>query len=390
MRLLGAKTEIPAKIRQAARIPELDGLRGIAITLVVVFHCFYFNPGPGHHTTGLIRTTYVYLERFFAMGWTGVDLFFVLSGFLIGGILLDVRASPRYFKTFYLRRLYRIVPIYYAWIFVYLLLAAFSGEFLIGMRMASGLFLFLQNFGFRYSSQLAGAWFLPTWSLAVEEQFYLMAPLVMRLLSSRRLYALLGTTILAAPVLRILIRYYVPSGAAALSFSYTLMPCRADALAIGILAALLWRNQVFRVWLDDHGHFLYALTGIFLVGVAALGARSPSSDSLPMQSVGYTWIAVFYALVMILVLARSAGPSAVIARTHWLGEIGRVSYCLYLIHDAVRFGGGLLIKKVSPHAASWEFVAGNAVAAVISYLIARLSWTYFEHPLLRRGHEFKF
>jgi peptidoglycan/LPS O-acetylase OafA/YrhL len=106
--------------------------------------------------------------------------------------------------------------------------------------------------------------------------------------------------------------------------------------------------------------------------------------------VGYTWIAIFYALVMIVAMTRSAGPIAVIARTRWLAEIGRVSYCLYLIHDEVRFGWQLLITHVFPHVAAWELVAANGLAAVIAYLIARLSWTYFENPLLRRGHEFKY
>jgi peptidoglycan/LPS O-acetylase OafA/YrhL len=377
------------KTSQTGRISELDGLRGVAISLVVVYHYLYFNPGAGHQTTGVIRTVYVHLERFFALGWTGVDLFFVLSGFLIGGILLDVRASPNYFKTFYLRRFYRIVPIYYLWIAAYILVCAFSSE-VFRPRMTAGLFLFLQNFGFEYHSQMATAWFLPAWSLAVEEQFYLLAPLVIRLVSRRGLYTLLATVIAAAPILRTWIHYHVPYNGVSLSLAYTLMPCRADALAIGILMALLWRNRTFRAWLGDHGYFLYALTGVFLVGFAILGALSPSLDSLPMQSVGYTWIAIFYALVMILAMTRSAGPIAVIARTRWLAEIGRVSYCLYLIHDEVRFGWQLLIAHIFPHVAAWELVAANGLAAVIAYLIARLSWAYFENPLLRRGHEFKY
>jgi peptidoglycan/LPS O-acetylase OafA/YrhL len=376
--------------RQTARIPELDGLRGVAISLVIVYHYFYYNPGAGHHTTGLIRKTFVFLEKFFAVGWSGVDLFFVLSGFLIGGILLDVRASPHYFKTFYLRRFYRIVPIYYAWISAYLLLTSCSGEFFGRARMVAALFLFLQNFGLQYSSGLADAWFLPAWSLAVEEQFYLIAPLVIRLMSRRKLYLLLIAVILAAPTLRIWIYQHIPVRPGSLPLDYTLMPCRADSLAIGILAALLWRNLVFREWLTGHRNLLRALTGLFLVGMLALFAWTPLKNSQLVQCVGITWIDVFYGLVMMLALAAPAGLTAVFARTHWLAEIGRVSYCLYLIHDAVRFGAGLLVKTASPYAPSWALVAANAVAAVISYLISRVSWVYFEHPLLRRGHQWKY
>jgi len=168
------------------------------------------------------------------------------------------------------------------------------------------------------------------------------------------------------------------------------MPCRADALAVGIMAALLWRNASFRIWLAGHLNALYITTGVFLAGFITLGARYPASGALPMQTIGYTWIAILYGLVMVSAMTSSAGPIAVVARTYWLREIGRVSYCLYLIHDAMRFGAALLIRSIIVHPPSWELVAGNGVAAIVSYLLARLSWTYFEYPLLRRGHSFKY
>jgi peptidoglycan/LPS O-acetylase OafA/YrhL len=131
------------------------------------------------------------------MGWTGVDLFFVLSGFLIGGILTDVRGSQTYFKTFYIRRVLRIVPIYYGWIVLYVALMQFAGPF-VRARSNSGImpttgfpiylhFPFLQNLGLIALGGLAGAWFGHTWSLAVEEQFYLLSPLLVRLLPVRKL-----------------------------------------------------------------------------------------------------------------------------------------------------------------------------------------------------------
>src|ERR1700730_2320684 len=207
-----------------SRIPELDGLRGIAIALVVVFHYFYFSPTPDYHRTGLVYRLFLYLERVIAFGWTGVDLFFVLSGFLIGGILLEVRESPQYFKTFYLRRFYRIIPVYFAWILCYILVMAVAGSFLAAHTShanndlwGSGhwlliQFLFLQNFGTLNSlPSIAWIWFSPTWSLAVEEQFYLVAPLVIRFLSKTALYVFLATAILMAPALRVWIYYAMPA-----------------------------------------------------------------------------------------------------------------------------------------------------------------------------------
>src|ERR1700722_1960142 len=92
------------------RILELDGLRGVAILVVVSGHYFAV---PGTGMTSFLN------GYWFRLGWTGVDLFFVLSGFLIGGILLEVRASPRYFKTFYIRRFFRVMQLYCAWLFLH-------------------------------------------------------------------------------------------------------------------------------------------------------------------------------------------------------------------------------------------------------------------------------
>jgi peptidoglycan/LPS O-acetylase OafA/YrhL len=135
------------------------------------------------------------------MGWSGVDLFFVLSGFLIGGILMDARGSVSYYHTFYVRRFCRIIPIYYAWITAYILLVGLAGakvQVLSNSGVAPPLnlsiysyYLFLQNLHIASLAGLAGAWFGHLWSLAVEEQFYLLAPLVIRFVAPRKLTSVL-------------------------------------------------------------------------------------------------------------------------------------------------------------------------------------------------------
>jgi peptidoglycan/LPS O-acetylase OafA/YrhL len=387
-----------ANLRTSKRVPELDGLRGAAILLVVIVHYFSFNPYG--HASGWTQSFSVIVARTISMGWTGVDLFFVLSGFLIGGILLDARDSPHYFKTFYVRRFFRIIPIYYGWMAAYVALMAVAGPFLRA-HVAAGavpdgrhqylvLLLFLQNFGLLGHSVIAGAWFWPTWSVAVEEQFYLVVPSVVRFLSRRALYVFLFVVIGVAPLLRLWIHHHFPVPNTGLDYSYILMPCRADAFAIGILAALFWRSAGFRAWLGVHGRMLAVLCAGSLAGVAALVHWYPAYNSLPMISVGYTWIAGFYAIILIAAIGKPAGAIARFTRMGWLREFGRVSYCFYLIHLALRLILQILVRAVAGPTGAWEEIGISIAAIALSYEFARLSWNYFEYPLLRRGHSYHY
>ena len=387
-----------ANLRTSKRVPELDGLRGAAILLVVIVHYFSFNPYG--RAGGLIQSFDVIAARTISMGWTGVDLFFVLSGFLIGGILLDARNSPHYFKTFYVRRFFRIIPIYYGWIAAYVALMAVAGSFLrahvAGGAVPDGrhqylvLLLFLQNFGLLGHSVIAGAWFWPTWSVAVEEQFYLVAPSVIRFLSRRALYIFLFLVIGGAPLLRLWVHYHFPVPNTDLDYSYMLMPCRADAFAIGILAALLWRSAGFRAWLGVHGRALAGICAGWLAGVAALVHWYPAYNSIPMISVGYTWIAGFYGIILILAIGKPGGAVARFTRMGWLREFGRVSYCFYLIHLVLRLILQILVRAAAGPTGPWGEIGISIAAIALSYGLARLSWNYFEYPLLRRGHAYHY
>jgi peptidoglycan/LPS O-acetylase OafA/YrhL len=369
------------------RIPELDGLRGLAILLVVSVHYLYdpdANLPLGLH----------FLQNFFVLGWTGVDLFFVLSGFLIGGILLDVRSSPNYFKTFYIRRFFRIVPLYYAWIFCLIGVLLLTGTPLQTQSSQPGVnwslwghLLFLQNWWLIHQPHLAVWWLGVTWTLAIEEQFYLVAPFVVRFLSRRRLITLLSVVILAAPCLRIILRLLMHRPVLA---NYRWTPFRADALALGMLAAVLWRDPEFRSWLVRNKNILYAVFGLLLAGMFALGIWFPKPDRSLTQTVGFSWIALFYVSLLLIVLTDVAGPLARVARIGWLGEWGRISYCIYLIHAAVKYCCTNLTTHNATQITQWRNGVAILLSIAISFAIAKLSWTFFESPLIQKGHQYKY
>lgn len=374
-----------------SRIPELDGLRGIAILSVVLMHYFY-NPDP--RLTGTVHQ----IQRIFALGWTGVDLFFVLSGFLIGGILMDQRDSPSYFKTFYLRRAFRILPIYYLWICLFILIILVGGPFLrshthSGILPALNLdiyrhFLFLQNLWDVDYTTLAIWWFSPLWSLAIEEQFYLIAPLLVRYLPQRLLPPVLGAVVVVAPILRILVRLH--SGTDVNWPAYRLMPCRADSLAIGILLAWAWRSDAIRARILGKPAQLYLAFGVLLAGMAGIWWRYPNPNDPVTQSIGYSVIALFYAVLLIMSIGLPSGPVAIFVRWRPLQEFGRISYCLYLIHLGIGyFCFGFLTRSIV-HFSDWRSGLVGVFSLSVAYGFCRLSWTYFEHPLVQRGHRYKY
>jgi peptidoglycan/LPS O-acetylase OafA/YrhL len=382
-------------IRHAAkgRIPELDGLRGTAILSVLSFHYVSQQGAAAHGTMAAL------LQRLVVLGWSGVDLFFVLSGFLIGGILMDARESPSYFRTFYARRFFRIIPIYYLWILAYIALIGFAGAKVqalsnSGLRPTLGFsvyahFLFLQNLGLPVAALagLAGAWFGHLWSLAVEEQFYFLAPAVVRWTDPRHLPARLCVAIALVPLIRISLLKILHVSP---SLVTVLMPCRADALGMGMLAAVLWRHTFSRDWMQRNVGKLYGALVALLVGVAALWMWSPQSSTLGMQTVGFTWLALFYAILLLLALLRSSGPIATVMRIGWLRDLGTVSYCVYIIHIAVNVGLHAVLLRASPRIATPRGATVTVLAAFLTYGIAKLSWISYENPLLRRGRTFKY
>lgn len=372
----------------SGRIPELDGLRGTAILLVFIAH---YLGGAGHIQ---LRPWLRHLFAATNIGWSGVDLFFVLSGFLIGGILIDARESPHYFRAFYMRRVHRILPIYYLWILLYAVIvsAALFGApdpFSVSARdllQVPVQLLFLQNLQFTlYPFQ--NAWFVVTWSLAVEEQFYVFAPPLIRFLSPRKLvYVLAGATV-AAPIFRFAVfRYWFPG---TLAPSY-LLPCRADTLALGVLLAIAWRNPAFRSFLDRQRHSLQLTLLLLFLGACASIPWMVGDISLFRATVGYSLLAALYGCLLLLVLTQTHCWLASIMRWKPLRSLGAISYCVYLIHLTILLLAHRLILHGAPQFYNLPGIAVTILAAAMTFALAALSWRYFEKPLIRRGHTYAY
>jgi len=373
---------------QKGRVPELDGLRGLAILLVLVWH--YAAPRFGPKDPGLLGPIWV------AMGvsWTGVDLFFVLSGFLIGGILLDNQASPNYFTTFYIRRVCRIFPLYYLLIFSLLLVESFGlgrGSpgltWLMRGRLPYWAYTtFTQNVVMIHEGWGA-RWLAVTWSLAVEEQFYLVLPLLIRMIHRTRMVQLLILCILIGPASRLVLNFVVPELRFAGLF---LMPCRADTLLLGVLGACVVRSP--EIWDDlcKNRRKVYALFGVLLAGFVLLMHTSPSPLGGQMNYWGRSWVALFYLILLLIPLIDRDGFVACLLRSHWLRQLGVISYGVYMLHEVVL---GLIVGEIfhrNPEVGGLSSIGPILIALVVTILAATILYHLVEKPILRVGHSYKY
>jgi peptidoglycan/LPS O-acetylase OafA/YrhL len=363
----------------ARHLPELDGLRGVAILLVIVCHYVYGSlPRRG---TAALRST-------MSWTWSGVDLFFVLSGFLIGGILLANRESPRYYRTFYLRRACRILPIYVVVVGAAFAFTALAEQGLVPAASFRRLLppwtylTFTQNLFMAYYNGFGSQFLAPTWSLAVEEQFYLLVPLVVRLVPPWRLPLVLLTGILAAPALRLWLGT-LEGGTAPLA-AYVLMPARADALLLGVLAAWAWREEQFRRFVRGAGAWLILPPALCAVAVAVLARRGGDVLSPEMAHGGFSWLALGYTF-MVLAAARHA-PGLKLLRWGPLAALGRISYTTYLLHLPILRIVHFTLRGDFPSITGGTAQAVTVLAFALTLVLAALSWRFFEGPIVRWGH----
>jgi peptidoglycan/LPS O-acetylase OafA/YrhL len=369
-----------AVAEESVRIQALDGLRGVAILLILMLHLTRW--GQLHQTAGIDALYY----RIALAGWVGVDLFFVLSGFLITGILLDAKGGPGFFRTFYTRRVLRIFPLYYTFLalFFFVLLPLFPA---LGLGDPAGEqgwhWLYLQNFQLARDGWPEHLALGHLWSLAVEEQFYLLWPLVVFASSRRGLTMACLVIVAASPLIRIALHLQGNAVAA-----YALMPARMDTLAFGALLAILARQPsgLVRVqrWLKPAGWgAAFALLPI------AARHRGLYSEGLLVQAVGYSLLAVAFSA-----MAASAVTAAPASRTHRLLAapilvfFGKYSYGIYVLHQPLldclaRIGFSARVVPSVFGSGLPGLLLFSVVGGIASVGLALLSWHLLEQPFLR-------
>ncbi len=365
--------------------PALDGLRGVAVLLVIWFHssciilpqCFVITRDVAQLSD---FNHFYYIATMF--GHTGVDLFFVISGFLITGILIDTRNDQNCLKNFYIRRSLRIFPLYYAALLLFITYIALSSNIseVMGTQMLMHVF-YLQNW---WPTFRTGEFDMisHTWSLAVEEQFYLFWPLLFLSFYKGRIREVL-------PLCCFLIffswflRFYL-SDIEKYKLAYTSTISRLDTLILGALLSVVCHHYLDI--LKKQAHIFKYLAIISFLGLVAFfyfNAQTTNIAHAQMTKIGLTGFSIFYTILLAYIfLGKRNSITHKLFNIHFLRQNGKISYGLYVIHVPVLYAikrSGLLNEM-----GFWtQHGAIMILGYTASFLLASLSYKYFEKPILK-------
>ena len=362
---------------------RLDVTRGIAVLLVVVFHTARIYQEPG-----LMNTLWTALTN---SVWCGVDLFFVLSGFLITGILLDSRHHEKYFINFYARRSLRIFPLFYGvliGIFLVLPLIAPQVRTMNFWQTLSErqiwLWTYLQNFlQAQGSHQLPGLGHF--WTLAVEEQFYWVWPLVVYFIPSRKLLRVALLILLLTPILRIVLLSHEVTPWAIRELTFT----RIDSLVWGATAAIILRSPEVLALANKWSIRLKIGSAAFLLGVMAIVGELKYESEI-MVTVGYTAVACLFACLIFEMAQRPVPAREPTLLEKSLAWFGTISYGLYVFHVPISLGVLAGLKKYTTLDGIPRGIAAFFLTLVLSCIVAFISWKLWEEPWLRLKKRFSY
>lgn len=365
-------------------MPELDSIRGLAVLGVVFVHGFYYAAG-----TSVFHSPFAKAVIYASMpGRMGVNLFFVLSGFLITGILIDSRNELNYYRTFYIRRALRILPVYYLLLGVLLLIRSSNWPFVAFSAV------YLSNLAPLFGVPLA---YSVLWSLSVEEHFYLFWPAFVRRLSLKMLGFCAAAVVLLSPLIRLL-NFYMASHDPARHFAANFYTWNSlDGLASGALVAILLRTVKLerrRLWrlaatLLAIGFAIFAL-GLPFGVLTRGGAVGAAFQATP-------WNFAFAGLLLIFLLIGTSEQKRLVNRPV-LQFFGEISYGLYLWHLLIFGVYDAVVIRLLPQFAAFtrnDSMVNNTdrtfgflclrfvIAGALSVLVAWTSRRYYEEPFLR-------
>ncbi len=313
----------------------------------------------------------------------GVDLFFVLSGFLIGGILLDKRKTNNLFRAFWVRRAARILPVYVLLLLTYeiALIARpwLASPWLDGWLLHGPLPLwtyltFTQNYAMELTSNTGSYWVAATWSLAVEEQFYLLLPLLIYLLDRRKTVYLAIACIVGAPIVRVLLGLGVGG-----FFQVVSLPARMDALMMGVLVACMVRSPVVLALVRR----VRPTIDMIVLGLIALYIDNRLFDWQPTLLFSFLTLVFGYLILRIFIV--DPGPYRAFFGSPLLVGVGGISYAWYMCHEAVN---GIVHGILFGHAPVISNSVELATAAGVILLSAGLALSVgvlFERPFRAWG-----
>lgn len=352
-----------------------DGIRAIAAISVILFH--------------IAPVSIVNL------GWIGVDLFFVISGFLITNILLKNRHQPDYFKSFYIRRSLRIFPLYFLVITPLIFANLFFGKSQVNETVPY--FLYIQNFTSIKNGYLWGLGH--TWSLAIEEQYYLIFPFLIYFLKGKKLTSLIILLILTS----IITRTYIAAKGFPIFYQSTMLFTRADSLLLGALLPILFQNFKYdtkRIQNISLQFLLLGLTGLILFLFWQANTFNKESilkdfgnNNLKGNFIGqykYTFIALLFSGLIGMIAYDESNIIKYLIRileTSWLKYLGTISYGLYLFHYPIHvIYDQIAIKlEIKDH-----LILGLSIQLFLTFITSHFSWLYFEKPLLKLKNKFHY
>jgi peptidoglycan/LPS O-acetylase OafA/YrhL len=376
------------RVSSTVTYPALDGLRAVAVTLVFIEHY-----GGGSHGGRFLE----WFNRLRVFGSAGVSLFFVLSGFLITGILYDTQNSEHYFKNFYVRRSLRIFPIFYLVLAVCLVLTPVL-HFNLQWGHISFLF-YLGNFFANWNWSLYEL-VSPNhpsmsinlghfWSLFVEEQFYLIWPVVIFLVRDRiKLLRLSLTIIVLVLLLRVSMVWFLPFGVAE-RFAFRMLPTRADDLLVGAAMALLLRGPEAEKWLRRSWIFL--VVGMFSFAVMGAWRKMFGFYDPYNLTIGLDFISFASASLIALAIQHETSVFRILSLRP-LRIIGKYSYGFYIYH--LLLGKARIVFLLWSMAFFHSMVVGGWVFAVTCYVatlvVSGLSYELYERRFLAMKARFRY